>query len=148
MVKHTHTIRQQFADKLFECVWPFCGIGAERVNKWNNLRSNVLKITSVQNDNFWKCRWYCVRKSILRNFAKFTGKHLFYRIPPGDCFYISWKGHALFMRYSRFYILIHFNNFAHSIMTSQSCDVMMGVGVEAGKHFWIYLLSHNTYINL
>ena len=32
MVKHTQTIRRQIADKLFECVWPFCGIGAWRVN--------------------------------------------------------------------------------------------------------------------
>ena len=31
MVKHTQTIRWQIADKLFECIWPFCGIGAERV---------------------------------------------------------------------------------------------------------------------
>ena len=28
MIKHTETIRRQFADKLFECVWPFCEIGA------------------------------------------------------------------------------------------------------------------------
>ena len=28
MVKHTQTIRRQLADELFECVWPFCGIGA------------------------------------------------------------------------------------------------------------------------
>ena len=28
MVKHTQAIRRQFADKLFECVWPFCEIGA------------------------------------------------------------------------------------------------------------------------
>ena len=28
MVKHTPTIRRQFADKLFECVWQFCGIFA------------------------------------------------------------------------------------------------------------------------
>ena len=26
MVKHTQAIRQQFADELFECVWPFCDI--------------------------------------------------------------------------------------------------------------------------
>ena len=26
MAKHTQTIRQQFADELFECVWPFCRI--------------------------------------------------------------------------------------------------------------------------
>ena len=25
MVKHTQTIRQQIADELFACVWPFCG---------------------------------------------------------------------------------------------------------------------------
>ena len=28
MVKHTQTIRRQFADELFECVWPFVGFGA------------------------------------------------------------------------------------------------------------------------
>ena len=32
MVKHTQTIRRQIANELFECVWPFCEIGAERVN--------------------------------------------------------------------------------------------------------------------
>ena len=31
MVKHTQTIRRQFADELFESVWPFFGIGAKRV---------------------------------------------------------------------------------------------------------------------
>ena len=34
MVKHTQTIRGQFADELFECIWPFCGIGAWRVNSF------------------------------------------------------------------------------------------------------------------
>ena len=33
MAKHTQTIRRQFANELFECVWPFCGIGAERVKE-------------------------------------------------------------------------------------------------------------------
>ena len=28
IVKHTQTIRRQFADELFECVWPFRDIGA------------------------------------------------------------------------------------------------------------------------
>ena len=32
MVKHTQTIRRQIADEFFGCVWPFFGIGAERVN--------------------------------------------------------------------------------------------------------------------
>ena len=31
MVKHTQTIRRQFADELFECVRPFYEIGASRV---------------------------------------------------------------------------------------------------------------------
>ena len=32
MVKHTQTIRQQFAGELFECVWPFSGISVWSVN--------------------------------------------------------------------------------------------------------------------
>ena len=36
MVKHTQTIRRQFAEELFECVWPFCNIGTEKV-KINNV---------------------------------------------------------------------------------------------------------------
>ena len=32
MVKQTQTILRQFADELFECVWSFCDIVAERVN--------------------------------------------------------------------------------------------------------------------
>ena len=55
MVKHTQTIRPQFADELFECVWLFCEIGAERVktdwkkqiisnlcNKYNDDKSDKL----------------------------------------------------------------------------------------------------------
>ena len=32
MVKHTQTIRRQFADELFERIWLFYGIGAQRVS--------------------------------------------------------------------------------------------------------------------
>ena len=28
MIKHTQTIRRQFADELFECIWSFCDVGA------------------------------------------------------------------------------------------------------------------------
>ena len=42
MVKHTQTIRgQQTADELFECVWPFCGLGVSRVNQFEN-RPNII----------------------------------------------------------------------------------------------------------
>ena len=27
MVKHPQIIRRRLADELFECVWPFCGVG-------------------------------------------------------------------------------------------------------------------------
>ena len=32
MVKHTQTIPWLTADELFECVWPFCGVGTQRVH--------------------------------------------------------------------------------------------------------------------
>ena len=37
MVKHTQKVRRQIADELFECVWPFCEIGAEKVKSSYNL---------------------------------------------------------------------------------------------------------------
>ena len=43
---NTQTIRRLFADELFECVWPFCGICAYRVKKnpvWLN-RKQILEI--------------------------------------------------------------------------------------------------------
>ena len=36
MVKHTQTIRRQIAAELFQCVWPFCEIAAERVKGWKH----------------------------------------------------------------------------------------------------------------
>ena len=33
MGKYTQTIRRQFADEMFECVWPFCYIGIWKVKK-------------------------------------------------------------------------------------------------------------------
>ena len=38
MVKHTQTIRRQFADELFECVGPVCEIGAWR---FKNASKNI-----------------------------------------------------------------------------------------------------------
>ena len=32
MVKHSQTICRLTADELFECVWPFCGVGTYRAN--------------------------------------------------------------------------------------------------------------------
>ena len=44
MVKHTQTIRRQIADELFECVLPFCVIGAWRYNLFqaNNKGNKVM----------------------------------------------------------------------------------------------------------
>ena len=41
MVKDAQTIRRQFADELFQCVWPLCGVCAKRVN----IRSDSLNIS-------------------------------------------------------------------------------------------------------
>ena len=43
MVKHTQTIRREFGNEWFECVWPFCGIGAYRVNI-EDMQKDVLKL--------------------------------------------------------------------------------------------------------
>ena len=45
MVKHTQTIRRQVEDELFECVSPFCDIGAKRVN---NKFSNYFKYIRLE----------------------------------------------------------------------------------------------------
>ena len=42
MVKHTQTIRRQIADKLFECGWPFYGVGTYRVN-WDVVSISYFK---------------------------------------------------------------------------------------------------------
>ena len=36
MIKHTQTIRRQFADELFECVWPFGGLGLKGLTENKN----------------------------------------------------------------------------------------------------------------
>ena len=33
MLKHTQIIHRQFANELFEFIWPFCGVSVERVKK-------------------------------------------------------------------------------------------------------------------
>ena len=38
MVKQTQIIRQQIAEEFFECVWPFCEIGAKSVEEDLNLK--------------------------------------------------------------------------------------------------------------
>ena len=48
MVKHTQTIRREIADELFECVWPFYGIGA-----WYAYFSFTHKVKILDN---WQ--WY------------------------------------------------------------------------------------------
>ena len=53
MVKHTETNRRQFAEDLFECVWPFYEFGAERVkkpNQWKAAQSTDVPVR-VSNDD-------------------------------------------------------------------------------------------------
>ena len=60
MVKHTQTICRKFADKLFECVWPFCETDALRVKTQELVRSSfnkrcfwlkITKFTSLTQNN-------------------------------------------------------------------------------------------------
>ena len=44
MVKHTQTIRRQFAEELFEWVWPFCDIGAESVTGYGSKFSSSFNL--------------------------------------------------------------------------------------------------------
>ena len=47
MVKHTQTICRQFANELFECVWPFSEIGAyacinkSQISFWEKQKSDL-----------------------------------------------------------------------------------------------------------
>ena len=43
MVKHTQKIRRQTAEELLECVWPFCGVGAQRFKNANNTFTEALE---------------------------------------------------------------------------------------------------------
>ena len=57
MVKHTQTIRWQIADELFECIWPFCEIGAKTVRNW------FLEI--LKNSNVLISHWDQLQFSVL-----------------------------------------------------------------------------------
>ena len=51
MAKYTQTIRRQIADELFECVWPFCEIGAQRVKRLNILLALRQHCACALNEN-------------------------------------------------------------------------------------------------
>ena len=51
MVKYTQTIRQQFADKLSECVWPFCGVGASKVKSMTRSRMRLWSLIQHNSSN-------------------------------------------------------------------------------------------------
>ena len=60
MVKRTQTIRRQIAKELFDCVGPFCGIGAERVKTDSEIEACIVvshkedKIIHLANKrSFW-----------------------------------------------------------------------------------------------
>ena len=57
MVKHTQTIRRQFADDLFKCVWPFCEVGAQRVNFF----------FCTENSYFWLIFYYFSQPKLICN---------------------------------------------------------------------------------
>ena len=52
-------------------------------------------------------------------------------------FFVSWKSYVPISRYSSFFIFNH-------PMIYQICNVMMSISTWDRKHFWIYLLNHNS----
>ena len=65
------------ADELFECVWPFCGIGTSRVNFehiWNNIQLDPFHVTSLflyplkTSENLWFFVVFSpLRKTVIRS---------------------------------------------------------------------------------
>ena len=70
MVKHTQKIRRQFADELLECVLPFCGVGAKRVNFTMKVSTTV-----SSTNHYTRVRTYvnlaCVKIGVVLLLAQF-----------------------------------------------------------------------------
>ena len=58
MVKHTQTIGRQIGDKLFECVWPFCGLALKGLtNFWPMFTFLTLPENTGISLVFWCFYW-------------------------------------------------------------------------------------------
>ena len=74
-------------------------------------------------------RWCSVRKGVLRNFAKFSGKHLFNRAPLGDCFWkIRSNKDSIFTKvlvcsFSLWVLITHFRQLQHQSEKKFICDI-------------------------
>ena len=114
MVKHTQTIHWQFADELFECVWPFCEIGAQRVK---------------ERQKPWKtCKWV-----IFKNIAAKT-KKWFLRNSLENLY---WEIIFFTVIFSRFCKKFRSSHQRHSIKK----DVLKNFVIFTGKHScWNLLL--------
>ena len=51
MVKHTQAICCQIANELFECVWPFCGVGTSRVKNAGILENQTKQWIKICSNN-------------------------------------------------------------------------------------------------
>ena len=57
MIKHTQTVRRQIANKLFEYVWPFCGVGVYGVNKHTRVESYQKNRWIINADRYQIKKW-------------------------------------------------------------------------------------------
>ena len=81
MVKHTQTIRRQFADELFECAWQICDIGALRVKdvKFNNVvRDTLFWAFNSSAYTIWVINWanFSINQFVPRYPQNFVAKKL------------------------------------------------------------------------
>ena len=83
-------------NELFECVWPFCGVGAWRVNDQVLLSKKLQKPVNFENENFYEGR---IKMLLIKLIAKkFIGCFL-YQIPKNFMIYAREKeGFSWFLK--------------------------------------------------
>ena len=111
MAKHTQTICRQFADELFECVWPFCGIGAWRVKV-----TNILVVRFE--DFFVNHEWWPTKSNTVLYLSR---KQIF-----GYCFiikYIHLRSICLSLQPQNLFCC--FFIFTFEFMFSASCNILI-----------------------
>ena len=93
MVKHTQTIHLQIADKLFECVWPFCGVSTfdlsrtEIIKKFLHglacstlkvLKKSMEKIYCTEQMSVWKSDLFSYMITLPHTFKSFRLLAVYY----------------------------------------------------------------------
>ena len=135
MVKHPQTISRQFADELFECVWPFVGLTLKGLKSLLILEFErcFLPLSNIQKQSFADV----LQNGCCKNFENLTRKQLcwsLFLIRPEACNFFT----ELFLQnisggcLNRV-ILTHFMPpffFLYALKTSENLYLMFSGGVQ------------------